>query len=158
MRLRRLALLVPVIALLAIAPTPALADHCGAAATITPSSGPPGTDFVFKTNLGAPSDLHLYRDSTLVRSVFLDDSDFVSFTIETGSGDAGSWRARAELRGQTECAAEATFTVVGTPDTSTEPASSPAGPPWLLLALAGGAAFATALMWSTTRSGTARRP
>jgi hypothetical protein len=157
MRLRRLALLVPVIALLAIAPTPALADHCGAAATITPSSGPPGTHFVFETNLGAPSDLHLYRDSTLVRSVFLDDSDVVSYAIETGSGDAGSWRARAEVRGQTGCAAEATFTVVGTPDTSTEPVSSPAGPLWLLLALAG-AAFATALMRSTTRSGTTRRP
>lgn len=156
MRLWSLVRLVPVIALLAISPTPALADHCGASATVSPSSGPPGTDFVFKTNLGAPSDLHLYRDGTLVRSVFLNDSDFVSYAIETGPGDAGSWRARAEVRGQTECAAEATF-MVGTPDTSTAPASSPAGPPWLVLALAGGAAFVTALRWPAT-SRTSRRP
>lgn len=59
MRLTRLVLLLPLVALLAIAPTPVLADHCGAGATIAPSSGPPGTTFVFKTNLGAPSDLHL---------------------------------------------------------------------------------------------------
>lgn len=158
MRFTRLVRLLPVIAWLAIAPTPVLADHCGAAATIAPSSGPPGTEFVFETNLGEPSDLHLYRDGTLVRSVFLDDSDFVSYAIETGPGDAGAWRARAEVRGYTECAAEATFTVVGTPDTSTEPASSPAGPPWLLLALAAGAAFAAALRRSAKSKRGARSP
>ncbi len=157
MRLARLVLLLPLIVLLAIAPTPVLADHCGAAATIMPSSGPPGTDFVFKTNLGAPSDLHLYRDGKLVRSVFLDDSDFVSYAIKTGPGDAGAWRARAEVRGFPDCAAEAAFTIVGTPETSTEPASATAGPPWLLLALAGGVAFVAALRRSATRSGTASR-
>jgi len=126
--------------------TPAivLADHCGAGATVTPTSGPPGTKFVFETNLGAPSDLHLYRDGKLMRSVFLDDDDFVTYAIRTRAGDAGTWRARAEVRGQTECAAEATFTVVGTPDTSTASESSPRSLPWGLALVAGAVAGAVA--------------
>lgn len=145
MRRTRFALLLPLLVVLAVAPSPVLADHCGAGATITPRSGPPGTTFVFRTNLGAPTDLHLYHDGTLVRSVFLDDSDFVRYAIKTGAGDAGSWRARAEARGFPDCAAEATFTVVGTPDTSTDPPPSPGEPSWLFEALAGGIAFLLAL-------------
>lgn len=148
MRRTRVSLLLPLLVALAVAPTPVLADHCGADATITPRSGPPGTTFVFKANLGEPSDLHLYRDGALVRSVFLDDRDFVRYAIRTGAGDAGSWRARAEARGSPDCAAEATFTVVGTPDTSTEDAPSPAASSWVFVALAGGIASLLALRGS----------
>jgi hypothetical protein len=99
---------------------------------------------VFETNLGAPSDLHLYRDGKRMRSVFLDDDDFVTYAIETRAGDSGTWRARAEVRGHTECAAEATFTVVGTPDTSTASESSRRSVPWVLVLIAGAAAWAVA--------------
>lgn len=145
MRPARLALLLPLLVLLAVAPAPVLADHCGAGATITPRSGSPGTTFVFRTNLGAPTDLHLYLGGTLIRSVFIDDGDAVRYAIKTGPGDAGSWLVRAEVRGFPDCAADASFTVAGTPDTSTEPAPSPGARTWLLEAVAGGIAVLLAL-------------
>lgn len=115
-----------------------------------------GTTFVFTTNLGAPSDLHLYRDGVLARSVFLDDSDFVTFAIRTGAVDAGAWRARAEVRGQSECAAEAAFVVLGAPDTSTESVAAPAGSPWVPPVLAGAVALLVALRRSGTPAGRPR--
>jgi hypothetical protein len=151
MRPRRLVLVLSLLAVLALMPAPVLADHCGADATVTPASGPAGTTFVFSTDLGAPSELSLYRDGTLVRSVSLDASGPVRYEIRTGTGDAGSWRARAEVRGSPGCAAEATFTVVGTPDTSTDapPDSRPAL--WLAVLLAGAIASALVLRRSGSR-------
>jgi hypothetical protein len=155
MRLGRLARVVPVGAmLLALAvPSPVTADHCGAAATIAPISGPPGTTFVFRTNLGAPSDLRVYRNG-LVKEAFLEGDGDVRYDIATASRDAGQWRARAEVRGQTDCAAEAAFTVLGTPNTSAAnaPPSSP-GFSLLITIAAGVAAFGLALR---RRAGTAR--
>ncbi len=120
MRLRLVGVL-SLVGFFLLVPAPVLADHCGAGANVSPPSGPPGTTFVFSTNLGARSDLYLYRNGHLVATVVLDNDDFVSYRIKTGPGDAGEWRARAEVRGQTECAAEASFTVLSAPDTSTTP-------------------------------------
>ena len=152
MRVTRFVLSLGLLIGLAIHPPTVLADHCGAGATITPSSGPSGTTFVFETNLGAPSDIHLYRDGELVRSVFLDDDNFATYAIETRPSEAGSWLARAEVRGQTECAAEATFTVIGTPDTSTASDQSPQGLPWVLALLAGAIALAVGFRRSAPAS------
>lgn len=115
---RLLAATLPVALLVLWLPTSALADHCGADATISPTAGPPGTTFVFRTNLGAPSDLRVYRNDTLVREVYLAGDGFVRYRIRTTAGDVGAWRARAEVRGFPDCAAEVSFTVIGPPDTS----------------------------------------
>lgn len=138
----RLAFTVAWLVGLLIAPATVFADHCGATATVTPASGPPRTTFVFRTNLGAPSDLHLYRNGTLVRSVALDGNGFVTYAIRTSAADLGTWRARAVVRGQGGCAAEATFTLIGTPDTST--INEPAVPsvPWAVAPIAGAIAWA----------------
>jgi hypothetical protein len=137
---------------LLLAPASAMADHCGAAATVTPASGPAGTEFVFETNLGAPSDLRLYRNGAEIRSAFLDDADFVTYVIATGPGDLGTWLARAEVRGDEECSAEATFIVAGPPDTSTAATHAPPGaPPLLFVVLAGVGAFLMALRYSSWR-------
>ncbi len=98
-------------------PMTASADHCGGAATISRSWGPPGTTFVFRTNLGASSDLSLYQDGRLVRTVYLPGNGFVRYAIRTSEADRGRWRARAEVRGHPECAAQASFTVSGAPET-----------------------------------------
>ncbi len=141
-RLDRLVRALPLVALLALfAPTPVSADHCGGAATVSPSSGVPGTTFVFSTNLGAPGDLRLYRNGKLVKEVFLPGDGFVRYDIETESGDAGEWRAHAQVHGRPDCYSEASFTVRAPPDTST---ASP-GPPGLaavLILTAGMAAIA----------------
>src|SRR5512141_2047424 len=108
MRATYIALAIALGGLLLIAPSQVLADHCGATATITPTVGPPGTTFVFRTNLGAPSDLRMYRNGSLVDSVPLTGDGFVRYAIRTGPGDAGAWRARAVVRGSPDCAAEAT--------------------------------------------------
>lgn len=148
MRFDRRALLAPMAALLLTIAVPmsVLADHCGGAATITPASGRPGTTFVFRTNLGAASDLRVYRNEDLVREVFLEGDGYVRYDIKTAAGDAGSWRARAEVRGQTECAAEVSFIVSGTPETSTsDPPISPTAPAGLVALAAGVAAFGLAI-------------
>jgi hypothetical protein len=146
MRVDRLLRVISLVALLMLAPSPVLADHCGAAATVSPRSGPPGTTFTFETNLGAPSDLHLYRSGSLVATVALDSDAFVRYEIRTGPGDVGAWRARAEVRGQSECVAEATFTVGGTPDTSHSPESSrEPGASILIVVVIGLAAFAAGI-------------
>lgn len=44
-----------------VSPPAAVADVCGASTTVEPSSGPPGTTFVFRTNQSAPTNLALYR-------------------------------------------------------------------------------------------------
>jgi hypothetical protein len=125
-----------------IGPSSALADHCGAEATVTPTSGPQGTTFVFQTNLGAPSDLRMYQDESLVIEVPFDGDGPIRYEVTAEAGSVGTWLARAEVRGQTECAAEATFMVTGPPDTSTaiEPAR-PFVPATLVAMLAGIAAF-----------------
>ena len=117
---RHIGPLVPFAALLLalVVPASVSADHCGADATISPASGPPGTTFVFQTNLGAPSDLSLHRNGDFVGKFSLEGNGLVRYAIPTTSGDAGQWRARAEVRGQAECAAEASFVVIATPDTS----------------------------------------
>lgn len=106
------------------APTSAFADHCGAGANVTPSSGPPGTTFVFSTNLGASSDLRVYRNEVLVRQEVFEGTGAITYAILTSPGDSGQWRVHAEVRGQADCAADASFLVVGAPDTSTEPAET----------------------------------
>lgn len=98
---------------------PASADHCGADATVSPVSGPPGTTFVFRTNLGAPSQLQVFRDERLMKVISLDGHGFVRYRIRTGPGDAGTWRAHAAVVGRPDCVAEASFSVVGPPDTAT---------------------------------------
>lgn len=129
MRLGRLVRLVPLTALLLalVVPSPAAADHCGAGASVSPSSGPPGTTFVFTANLGTSSDLRVYRNDDLVKEVFIHGGGDIRYEIETAAGDAGEWRVRAELPGRTDCAAVGSFTVLGSPDTSIaiEPSSSP---------------------------------
>jgi hypothetical protein len=146
MRVDRLLRVIALIAMLMLAPSPVLADHCGAAATVSPRSGPPGTTFIFETNLGAASDLRLYRNGRLVAAVALDGDSFVRYEIRTGPGDVGTWRARAEVRGQSECAAEATFTVGGTPDTSLSPELSSEPSASILIVVAIGlVAFATGI-------------
>ena len=100
-------------------PALASADHCGADATVSPASGPPGTTFVFRTNLGAPSELQVFRDERLVKVVSLDDHGFVRYRIRTGPGDAGTWRAHAAVVGRPDCVAEVSFSVVSPPDTAT---------------------------------------
>ena len=129
-------------------PAPASADHCGADATVSPQSGPPGTTFVFRTNLGAPSKLEVFRNERLVKVVSLDGNGFVRYRIRTGPGDAGTWRAHAAVDGRPDCVAEASFSVVGPPDTAM--AASPRAPlaeggagPWI--AVAGTAAFLLAI-------------
>lgn len=121
-RLRRLRFLtVPAfIALLVLgAPASVAADHCGETGSITPASGPPGTTFVFRTNLGSPSILRIYRDERLVREVSLAGDADVRYRIRTGPGDGGMWRARAEVRGRPDCYTELSFVVVDPPETST---------------------------------------
>ncbi len=106
------------------APASTFADHCGAGATITPPSGPPGTTFVFSTNLGASSDLRVYRNEVQVQQAVFEGTGAITYAILTSPGDSGQWRVRAEVRGQADCAADASFLVVGAPDTSTEPAGT----------------------------------
>jgi hypothetical protein len=137
MRLTHVARALSVCTLLLLAPSPVLADHCGSSATITPVVGQPGTTFVFRTNLGTPSELDLYRNGALIRSVALSGSGDVRYSIQTGPGDAGAWRARAEARDNADCAAEATFKVVGAPDTSTDPKPRGDAPAWIILVAIG---------------------
>lgn len=106
------------------APTSVFADHCGAGAIVTPSSGPPGTTFVFSTNLGAPSELRAYRNEVQVQQAVFEGTGAITYAILTSPGDSGQWRVHAEVRGQADCAADASFLVVGAPDTSTEPAET----------------------------------
>jgi hypothetical protein len=141
-RLFRVAALTSIV--LVSQPAPASADHCGADATVSPLSGPPGTTFVFRTNLGAPSELEVFRNERLVKVVSLEGNGFVRYRIRTGPGDAGTWRAHAAVVGRPDCVAEASFSVVGPPDTAT--VASPRAPlaeggaaPWI--AGAGAAAF-----------------
>ncbi len=83
MRLRLVGVL-SLVGFFLLVPAPVLADHCGAGANVSPPSGPPGATFVFSTNLGARSDLYLYRNGHLVATAFLDNDDFVSYRIKTG--------------------------------------------------------------------------
>lgn len=125
-------------------PPAAMADVCGASATIEPSSGPPGTTFMFRTNQGAPTNLYVYRDGKLVRTAKLAGDGFVFYQIRTSSGDAGQWRARAAVQGHEECYGEATFRVTNMPDTST--VQKTAGwSPWPLMVALGLLAFL--LVW-----------
>jgi hypothetical protein len=113
MRLERLVRLLAIMVLFGlVAPMPVAADHCGAAATVLPASGPAGGAFVFRTNLGAQSDLRFYRNEQLVGEVFLAGDGFVEFAIQTHRGQDGEWRAQAQVRGRPDCAAEASFTVL----------------------------------------------
>lgn len=131
MRLRRITGLLLVWAFALTSPSATLADHCGGSATVVPASGPAGTRFVFATNLGASSDIHLYRDGVLIRSDFLAGTGDVDYTIETQPGDVGAWTVRAEVQGHPECGSEAAFTVIEAPeaiDTSTQRDNSVAYP------------------------------
>ena len=91
------------------------ADHCGGFATVEPDSGPPGTTFVFTGDVGAASDLRLFRNAEPIGHASFDGEGRVRYEIETQSGDGGQWRVRIEVRGSPDCAAEATFTVADVP-------------------------------------------
>jgi hypothetical protein len=120
---------------------------------MTPASAAAGSTFVFETNLGAPSDLSLYRNGRLVRTVHLAESGAVRYEIATRASDAGAWRAHAEVRGQPQCSADATFTVLGLPDTATAPLPSPPGlfAGLTLLAIAGALAIWLRVLGHQTR-------
>src|SRR5690349_6561367 len=107
------------LASLAIAfPRASLADHCGGSATVEPSTGPVGTTFVFRTNLGGPTTIEVYHDGTLERTDTLHGNGPVTYRIRTDEGDDGRWQVRAVVQGQEECAGHARFRVTGLPDTS----------------------------------------
>lgn len=91
----------------------AYADMCGGSASVAPDHGPPGTTFVFSTNVGAPSDLTLYHDGAWAGSEFLPGSGDVSYSIHSTTADIGHWRARAAVFNHPECFGEAEFDVDG---------------------------------------------
>ena len=129
-------------------PHATLADHCGGIATVKPSSGPAGTTFVFRTNQGAPTNLYLYRNGTLVKTDTLAGDGFVSYRIRTDAGDVGRWRVRAAVQGQEECHGDATFRVRGIPDTATARSGLTASA-WPLAVVVGMLAFM--LGWRRSR-------
>ena len=129
-------------------PHATLADHCGGIATVKPSSGPAGTTFVFRTNQGAPTNLYLYRNGTLVKTDTLPGDGFVSYRIRTEPGDVGRWRVRAAVQGQEECHGDATFRVTGIPDTATA-RSGLAASAWPLAVVVG--MLALMLGWRRSR-------
>ncbi|MEW6224113.1 MAG: hypothetical protein AB1627_05735 [Chloroflexota bacterium] len=114
-------------------PASANADHCGGKATVTPERGPVGTEFVFETNQGAPTNLRFFHGGVQVVVVTLPGDGFVSYTFVAAPGDEGEWRARAEVQVQPDCYGEATFVVDGGAATSLE------GPLGVVAALAAGA-------------------
>ena len=114
-------------------PVSANADHCGGKATVTPERGPVGTEFVFETNQGAPTNLRFFHRGVQVAVVTLPGDGFVSHTFVAGPGDEGAWRARAEAQGYPDCFGEATFVVDGDAATSLE------GPLGVVAVLAAGA-------------------
>lgn len=116
--LRSVAILGLVATLLLGGASPALADHCGGEAKVAPSSGPGGTVFVIRPQLGAATVLRLYRDDDLVLTVHLADPA-VRYVFRSRSGDAGAWRVEARVKGHRECGSEAAFAVTGLPTTST---------------------------------------
>lgn len=127
-RLWAINFLVAVAVLWSLAPTPiARADRCGGLAAVDPAVGPVGTEFVFTTNLGAPSTLRLFHDGQPVRTVPLDGDGDVSYTFVSQPGDEGSWVATAEVRAATFCRSEAMFTVLP-PDAGSVPSSPSASP------------------------------
>jgi hypothetical protein len=139
------------VAILVLAfPRPSLADHCGGIASVEPSAGPAGTTFVFRTNLGAATNVYLYHDGELVRTDARSGTGSVTYRIRTGPGDEGRWRVRAAVQGHEECSSHARFRVTGPPDTST-PGRSPGGWTSGLALLAGGIAFAWAVRRSPAR-------
>jgi hypothetical protein len=156
MRLVRVTTIAAVLVLGLASPPASRADHCGGAATVEPASGPIGTTFVFRTSLGATTNLYLYRGGTLVRTDTLAGDGSVTYRVRTGPGDAGRWRIRAAVQGGETCYGEARFRVTAIPDTSTAPAQ-PAGAPW---PLAGLAALAGVLLglFRTGRRSSSRAP
>jgi hypothetical protein len=127
-RLWAIYFLVAVAALWSLAPTQvARADRCGGPAAVDPVVGPVGTEFVFTTNVGAPSTLRLFHDGQPIRVVPLDGVGDVSYTFVSQLGDEGSWAATAEVRSATFCGSEATFTVLP-PDAASVPSSPTASP------------------------------
>lgn len=97
----------------ALWPSAVLADHCGGLATVEPKHGPPGTVFMFRANVGAPSELTFYHDGTWAGSVFLSGSGEVSYSISSRVADVGHWAARAAVIATPECYGEAEFEVDG---------------------------------------------
>lgn len=105
-------------------PSVSLADHCDGSATVEPGSGPAGTTFVFRTNLGETSNLYLYHDGELVRTDTLAGGDATPYRIRTDADDIGRWRIRAAVQGGEACYGEAVFRVTGMPDTATDAGGS----------------------------------
>jgi hypothetical protein len=90
----------------------ARADRCGGPATVDPVAGPVGSEFVFTTDLGAPSTLKLIHDGNLDRTIDLDGDGVVTYKFVSQEGDEGSWVATAEVRTATFCTSEAKFEVL----------------------------------------------
>jgi hypothetical protein len=84
----------------AACPSVIRADGCYGTASVSPTSGPIGTTFVFASNLGIsgdPSTLRLYHNGALVRTVrFRGGGSHVDrYRIRTAASDVGEWQAVA---------------------------------------------------------------
>ncbi len=134
MRLNVLVRLIPIVALCtAMSASAVRADHFVCGMQLEPSSGPPGTTFVF-SNGSAAMELRLYRDGQLVRQVTVDAED--QYKLTTGSGDVGQWRARATSLVDEQCDVDEPFTVLVPPDTATAPEDDVDSAAALMLAIA----------------------
>src|SRR3989304_7413938 len=95
------------------APTSVIADRCGAGANVTPASGPPGTTFVFSTNLGASSELRIYRNEVQVQQAVSEGTGAITYAIQTAPGDSGQWRGPSGVGGGDPRAARPPVPVLG---------------------------------------------
>lgn len=126
----------------------AAAEDCSLA--VTPTEGPPGTEFVFTGSGYSPTVLTLKQKGSEARVSQLDLGGADPFEIKllATEAEAGQWTVIASIPG-TECAGRATIDVV-LPDTSSaaDP-TTPAAPSVPLMAAFVGLAF---LFLATSRS------
>lgn len=110
-------------------------DNCDL--TVEPSSGPPGTEFVFSGSGYSPTELQLTRDGAAPRVVPLSlaGADPFEFSIVAGDDDVGKWKAAA-VDATAGCQGIATIRIA-LPGTSTLDALAPADKTPVLAAFAG---------------------
>jgi hypothetical protein len=160
--------LAAVAALWSLVPQDARADRCGGPAAVNPAVGPVGTEFVFTTNLGAPSTLRLFHDGQPARVVPLDGDGDVRYTFVSEPGDEGSWVATAEVRAATFCRSEAMFKVLpsevgavegpsSSPTSSPTDSDNPSMLPWVVLAATVVVAFVGLAWWAVLLRRRSRR-
>ncbi|MEA2621979.1 MAG: hypothetical protein QOH61_889 [Chloroflexota bacterium] len=120
--------------------------------SVSPKSGPPGTEFTFSGSGYTPTELRLTRDGAEPKIVPLSlaGADPFDFSIVAGEGDVGRWKAVAWQ--DDTCHGEATIRVT-LPSTST--LADPAAPdrtPLLASLLGLGAVFVTTTTLLVRRS------